>query len=637
MANQMIALGVRGPQLPNLGNMAQQFANTMAATATARERRGAAERQMQFRQLVGSEGFDAGNPEHIRAAAALDPAGAEALGRSFTTRRAADQDFDRNGIILARELSLPVRDDPSFQRWLQLVEDNINPEWAAMIREASPTYNQGYMTQLRMAAADYVNKSIPTPTATAEVDDAGVLRENRVGGILPPSSSEMTRYNLAPTTAGGGVGGPDPEQRDPAASPTGLNAVSGETPGQMMDRGIPAANVPMGDPTVPPTPALTPASAGGGMGGVQPLDMRTAPQIIQNAIQNRVIDEMHVQQLRAVFQQDPATAAQNERALAEWMRQHQIRIQPTGEAPMQPGMRSAEYRPDMGPTPQFQQVQATAPSGQVYVPAGRATGRSPLTSPSQDPNAARGVAEAQREPVGVSVQREAGTTLAQRRAEAETEGPITTSRARAERLERLRGEAPKARGDVDAVLSHTSRRVNAIDRLLDSRAYESIVGPIEGRIPTALMTPGRANAQRLLDTITNTDVLQDIISARGQTETGGSPLGNVSNSDLQLYIRAANELEQAGDENEFREALLRMRRELIGNTARTRRTYTDTFRELGGEMRGLELTAPPPPGTYVPGATRRATRPAANRPAAPATPARGRERTHSSGVRILGL
>ena len=42
MANQMIAMGVRGPQLPNLGNIAQQFSNVMASTATARERQGAA-------------------------------------------------------------------------------------------------------------------------------------------------------------------------------------------------------------------------------------------------------------------------------------------------------------------------------------------------------------------------------------------------------------------------------------------------------------------------------------------------------------------------------------------------------------------------------------------------------------------
>jgi hypothetical protein len=607
MANQMIALGVRGPQLPDLGAAAARY-GAMANTLLQQR---AAERQ----SAQSQQAMEIARNQEQRAASQHE---IEQAGRQieyYTVR--AGQTMNRAG----------------YEQFLGQL-DRDAPEIAAQFRTNLPPENFNRDDLLRMVGSISDNFSrtfAPLNTEVVQGTD-GKFRIIRRGGFEPAGAYEVPEFDLAPADTGGGVGTPaagTPAVGTPATE-NGLNARPGEMPRQMVGRGIRAENVPTGSPLVRPmeetAPGLTPASAGGGMGGVQPFTMETAPQIIQNAVQNRVIDQTHMQQLREMV------GPENERSLAAWMQQNQIRIQPTGEAPIQPGMRSAEYRPDMAPAPQFQQVQ-TAPSGMTYRPTGRAaTGRPPLTSPSQDPGTAGAVAAATREPVGVSVAREAGTTRAQRQAEVETEGPITTSRARAERLERLRGEAPKARGDVDAVLSHTSRRVNAIDRLLDSRAYESIVGPIEGRIPTALMTPGRANAQRLLDTITNTDVLQDIISARGQTETGGSPLGNVSNSDLQLYIRAANELEQAGDENEFREALLRLRRELIGNTARTRRTYTDTFRELGGEMQGLELTAPPPPGTYVPGATRRATRPAANRPAA-----RGRERTHSSGVRILGL
>jgi hypothetical protein len=603
MANQMIALGVRGPQLPDLGAAAARY-GAMANTLLQQR---AAERQ----SAQSQQAMEIARNQEGRAVEQHRVKQAKDQMEYYTVR--AGQTMNRAG----------------YEQLLGQL-DRDAPEIAAQFRTNLPPENFNRDNLLMMVGDigdNFKARFGPLEHEVVQLAD-GSYGVAQTGGApdRPSGVFRLEEFEMAPATAGGGVGGPDPEQRDPAASPTGLNAAPGETPGQMMDRGIPANNIPMGDPTAPPTPALTPASAGGEMGGVQPFTMETAPQIIQNAVQNRVIDQTHMQQLREMV------GPENERSLAAWMQQNQIRIQPTGEAPIQPGMRSAEYRPDMAPAPQFQQVQ-NAPSGMTYRPTGRtATGRPPLTSPTQDPNAAGAVAAATREPTTVSEERALRTTAAERGVVAATEGTITTGRARAERLERLRGEAPKARGDVDAVLSHTSRRVNAIDRLLDSRAYESIVGPIEGRIPTALMTPGRANAQRLLDTITNTDVLQDIISARGQTETGGSPLGNVSNSDLQLYIRAANELEQAGDENEFREALLRLRRELIGNTARTRRTYTDTFRELGGEMQGLQLTAPPPPGTYVPGATRRATRPAANRPAA-----RGRERTHSSGVRILGL
>jgi hypothetical protein len=632
MANQMIALGVRGPQLPDLGAAAARYGNMMANVATARERQGVAERAAQFRQLVSSEGFDPGNPEHIRAAAALDPAGAAAISREFTDRRKSDQDYELANYVRYRNLYPTVTDEQGHQAWLRGLE-RMSPETAEYIRQTAPNYSLENKVRVLATADQMLGLMASQRESEIVYGRNGEIFIVNYGGIAEgqgtfnsPLMRRVPGNRPAPaagTPAAGTPAAGTPAAGTPAAgtpaAETGLNARPGEMPRQMVGRGIRAENVPTGSPLVPPTeeaaPGLTPASAGGVVGGVQPLDMRTAPQIIQNAIQNRVIDEMHVQQLRAVFQQDPATAAQNERSLAAWMQQNQIRIQPTGEAPIQPGMRSAEYRPGMAPAPQFQQVQATAPSGQVYVPAGRATGRRPLTSPTQDPNAAGAVAAATREPTTVSEERALRTTAAERGVVAATEGTITTGRARAERLERLRGDAPRARAQVDAVLSHTRRRIDAIDRMLRARSYESIVGPIEGRVPTWAMTPGRAVAQRLLDTIINTDTIQDIIASRGQTETGGSPLGNVSNADLQLYIRAANELEQTGDENSFRQALLNLRRELVGGMTRDRRTYSDTFRELGDEMRGLELTTPLAAPQYTPAAPRAAT--GGNRPAAP--------------------
>jgi len=138
---------------------------------------------------------------------------------------------------------------------------------------------------------------------------------------------------------------------------------------------------------------------------------------------------------------------------------------------------------------------------------------------------------------------------------------------------------------------------------------------IEGRIPRILQDEGRSVAQRQLDEIVNTDVIRDIIASRAQTETGGSPLGNVSNSDLQMYVNAANALAQTGDENSFRRELLRMRDQIYRGMERARRTYSDTFRDLGGEMRGRELTAPTVSPRYTPAAPRGAT--GGNRPAAP--------------------
>jgi hypothetical protein len=578
--------------------MAQQFANTMAATATARERRGAAERQMQFRQLVGSEGFDAGNPEHIRAAAALDPAGAEALGRSFTTRRAADQDFDRNGLILARELSLPVRDDPSFQRWLQLVEDNINPEWAAMIREASPTYNEGYMTQLRMAAEDYVNKRVSTPTSSVQFTPGGDAFEVNVGGIGNPTAREVivTSRNGAPPTSTAGT----PAAGTPAAETVGP-ARDGMGPQELIAADIPAENVPTGSPTVPPTPALTPASAGGGMGGVQPLDMQTASLIIQNAVQNRVIDPTHLQQLREMV------GPENERNLAAWMQQHQIRIQPPGEAPIQPGMRSAEYRPDMAPAPQFQQVQSVNQVGTQF------RGRDPMQSPapgsdliSIERSAARAGAEA-------------GAAAGARGAvDVQTAAPIAAGRGEAERIVRLRERVPDLRGDAEAAVANINRRINDIDRFLRHPYRFSIIGPVEGNLPRLVQFGSTADVQALWDTIKDNEVLRSIVETRAQTQTGGSVVGPVSNSDLQLLIRASSPLSQTGEPSTQDDNMRRLRNELYNARTRIMRRYEDTIRPLGREAQDyrLDVDAVPPTYTRTPPSTRNRPR-GGNRPATP--------------------
>ena len=449
----------------------------------------------------------------------------------------------------------------------------------------------------------------------------------------PSGVFRLEEFEMVPADTGGGVEGPDTEIADTPAAGTVGPARDGMGPAQLEGLGIPAENIPTRSPTAPPTPALTPASAGGEMGDVQPLDMRTAPQIIQNAIQNRVIDEMHVQQLRAVFQQDPATAAQNERALAEWMRQHQIRIQPTGEAPIQPGMRSAEYRPGVDTAPQFQQVQ-NAPSGMTYRPTGRtATGRPPLTSPTQDPNAAGAVAAATREPTTVSEERALRTTAAERGVVAATEGTITTGRARAERQERLRGEFPTARSDTQGVVTNLTNRIRMIDNMLTTRNYESIVGWIEGRIPTGLQDEGRSAAQADWDFVVSNSVLDKLIADRQQTTTGASPQGVVSDRDLTVAANAANRMRQTTGEADARRAIMALRDALYEVRRNTVQRFNDTYAEIARERPELRLSVPTVSPQFS--ISRRQAAPTQNRRPAPA--ARARERTHSSGVRILGL
>lgn len=555
MANQMIALGARGPQLPDLGAIAQRYGgimNAMRQQRTAEMQVGQRQQEMEIARNQESRAVEQHQIEQAR------------------------KQMDAYTILAGQTMNRA-----GYENFLSRL-DRDAPEIAAHFRTNLPPdqFNRDTLLQMVGSIADNFKTRFGALEHEVVQDAGGTYYVAQTGGTQPSGVFELQGYGLTPAPAGGGAPPAGDEPSTPL--PDGGRVTPDMGPRDMLDAGVPPQNIPMGDPLAPPPSAasgLTPASAGG-MAAPMPFTLETAPQIIQNAVQNRVIDQDHFQQLRDMV------GPENAPKLASWMQQNQIRIQPAGEAPVPPSLRSAEYRPGEGAPAQFQQVQ-NAPAGTVYAPTGRPVqGRNP--SVGQYPGS-------DLVPIDRSAAREGAesgaSASARRAAEVATEEPLVAGRERAQRLERLREAAPKARSDVDSFLSDSARRVQAIDRMLQSRSYESIVGMIEGRIPRILQDERRSVAQRQLDAIVNTDVIQDIIAARRDSPTGGSPLGNVSNSDLQMYVNAANELAQTGDEDSFRRELLRMRQQLVNGMARARRTYEDTFRPLGREMEGLRLEA----------------------------------------------
>lgn len=222
MANQMIALGVRGPQIPDLGAAMSRQANMMANMAVARERQGVAQRAAAFRELVGSEGFDPSNPAHIRAASALDPAGAADIAQSYDRRRAAQQTFDVAEMARLRNLGTSVVDEPSYQAWLGEV-DKADPRSAAMFRQASPNYNPDFMNRVIMEAEQFINKSIATPTASVQYGEGGGAYGVTVGGLGRPTAEEVTVVQPGMQAP---VGGPAP-----IAAPAPAQPMSATQPG----------------------------------------------------------------------------------------------------------------------------------------------------------------------------------------------------------------------------------------------------------------------------------------------------------------------------------------------------------------------------------------------------------------------
>jgi hypothetical protein len=181
-----------------------------------------------------------------------------------------------------------------------------------------------------------------------------------------------------------------------------------------------------------------------------------------------------------------------------------------------------------------------------------------------------------------------------------TEPQIVAGQERVKRLEKLRGDLPQARSEAQAVVDNLASRINAIDEFLSSKDRWSVIGPIEGNLPRILQFGPRADMQRLWDTITNNDVLQTVLTARAQTSTGGSPLGNLSNSDLKFIVGASTPLTQTGVPEVQDQRMFKLRRALVEKLNTQKQTFDDTFREVSAETPNIRLKIPNISPTFRP-------------------------------------
>lgn len=577
MANQMIALSGRPASIPSPASMTQRYMGMLNTMAQQR----ASQRQ--------AEAFQAQQQR-------LEQEMAFAQQQRAEQARAAELANEAGQVAYFRELSMPVRDDATYQMWLGQVADR-NPQWAAMIRQASPTYDPAYMAQLRADAEQFVNKTIATPTAELSFAPGGEAFGVTVGGTGAPTAREVT---VVPREGAAAPAASAPQQQMSAPAPgASVNAratYGADTgPQDLLDQGVNPASIPMGNPLQRPI-NFVPGSSG--QQPVAPLTMETAPQIIQNAVQNRTIDESHLQQLRQMV------GPENEQALAQWMQQNGVRIQPAG----QPTMRTAEYRPGQGAAPQMTQVQQT-----VNAPGTQFRGRDPMQSPM--PGSA--VVPLPR------VQGEAAAqTAGSEGVRVSTQPQITRGVQRAERLERLQGDLPAARSQTQTLVDNLTDRINAIDEFLRSPNRRSIIGAIEGRIPRALQSESRADAQAMWDFITSNSVLDKLISDRQATETGASPQGLVSDRDLGVAATAANRLTQTGSEAAQDAEMKRLRDILYRTRENALRTFNDTYAEVFRERPELRVHTRPVPPIY------RAQPPETQQP---------EPRTTSRGARVFGV
>lgn len=558
MANQMIALQARGPQLPNLGAAAAQYGNMMANMAVMKEKQAGIQRANAFRQLVSDPGFDPANPEHIKVAASLNPEGAEQIARSFDARRKSQQDYTMVEVKRLRDIGAAVGDEAGYQDWLARVE-KVSPGDAAAFRQFSPNFDPAKMSRIIMEADQYINKTIATPTASVQVSPTGTLQAVTVGGLGEPSAKEIPEFRYvpdqpapaagsAPTAAGQAAtgGALTPEQAAPilrgasetqTISPEDADRVRrsmGPNGQAQFDQWMRSNNI-----------QITPMSFGGegmGAGAIQPLTMETAPQIIQTAVQNGVIDQSHVEQLRQMV------GPENDQALANWMRQNNVRIQPTGA----PSMRTAVYRQpavdyfapqtDDGGMP-FGGPAAALRQNIGYEPTGRAAqAKPPLQSPM--PGSAivplprvRGEAEA--------------TEAGKQGVRVEVEPKIAGSTKTAELQAQKDMAFPDAQGQFEAALATIDNRLADIKRFREHPAATRVIGPLDAFTPNF----GRARgAQAIYDALVATATLDELQQMRQNSPTGGA-LGNVSDADIRVLRQSIGALGQDQSEEDFNESL----------------------------------------------------------------------------------
>lgn len=543
MANQMIALGVRGPQLPDLGATSARMSNIMANTAVAREKQAGIARANAFRQLVSSPEFDAANPEHIKAAQALDPEGAAQIAGAFDKRnidrvKYVNDFFETSLFVLSKaqnpqQLALAAgvldKNFPDFKEFVgRTVEDIVSdPEGfdagrnKALFRTQKAAEQIPYLMPKAKAELGYGLKGEMQNVVTGGAPGvAGVFPLEQFRLKTPTTARTGTVELGEQTTVEGGQGGP---------------MVAPESVSQMM----PGAK----------SPRLSASMASSLLGLKNNSDYQVALQAIRKA------DPAAAEELRRIMPVfDPALSdAIREAAMAEF------EVIPQGG---QPGLVTGERGGMGGP----------------YEPTGRqAMGKSPAVSPY--PGSAQ-----------VPLPRVAGEARA---AEGGKQGvrvrtePVIAGGSKAAELRAQRNnEYPEATGRMKANLARIDNIIETAEALRKHPAYRRIIGPIDAFTPN--ITPSARGAQELLKTLSALGAVDELQKMRQESPTGGS-VGNASDADIQLLREGFGALGQSQGEDDFDVSL----RGLINRARQTRARIANQYRDTYSYRLPKNWTPPP--------------------------------------------
>lgn len=549
MANQMIALQSRNPQLPDPSRAAAQYANMMNMAAQQRTSQLQSERIRQEMDFAKAE---------------------EARAEKTQTAniREKDVDFQLKDMKRLRNIGVAVLEsgnEEAYQSLLGMIEQT-DPQFGATIRQVAPTFNAKVLQTVLMEADKYIDKSVATPVASLEVDVSGNPRSVTVGGLNPQQSPVFDA--------------PPPMAAAPRATP----------------------NAPQAAPANPMAPGYKPNTAAADPGSLS--------LVINSALETGVMAKADFDKLVRIAQPGigpklEAWVRQNNITIAPdapGVTDNQMRGTPADfeASPMSydgrtPESQFAVYRGEpmqsqtaglRGAPPMEQTLAQTQPRTITKLQQ-RNPNVSPLPGSAQVPLAR----------VGAEKTTEAQAT---KNVDLVMAPKIAAATKKAENAIELKSTATKAKYATEGILSEVVDRINTIDQLLRNPNRFSIVGAIEGNLPRIMQTGARADAQAAFDKIKNTATLTSLIDMRRSTETGASPVGaNPTDKDAKIVEQAASKLIQTGEPATFDAELIDMRRKLYRTYLNAQREYDGVYGEVLKENPKLRLAVPKVSDRYL--------------------------------------
>ena len=521
MANQMIAIQTRNPQLPDPSRAAARYANLINMASQQRASQLQAERTRQ-------------EMDYARASE----------GRAAQTQTAAmrksDQDYQIADMTRLRNIGLSVLksgNEEAYQDLLGLIKES-DPQFGAIISKVAPTLaaNPNALRYVIDEASDYLSKNTSQRTSTAEFDAQGNLVLMDLGGDEPPrirSGVATEDPYIPPTKTTAAAPQQTPVATVGAGAPMRATRGANTTPRALMQQGMDPRNIPSGMPTVRPISFNQSDMATPTAGQMSP-DM--VPDILDSAINTGVMAQIDLDQIIALA---PPQARQG---IMDVIRSNNIALQADAPSLAASGM---GQQPPMAVNPVQRpdstyanlpprQLQDSQPMMQNTLAQYRVGEQIKGKNPSMSPYPGSAQVPLSRVAAEAAVQRETPEQAAARAAAtARATATVETEKKAAEKL--------PGRNQVSSLVKKIRNAYETLEK------QEAIVSEKRGGIANAMDYFGTTSlgreAQKMVGT-RSSKYLSEIVNSRKllataiKNATGMSAQEMNSNTELQLMLDA---------------------------------------------------------------------------------------------------